>query len=105
MSHLSYSPATDTLIHVGDLVAKGHHSIDVLNWMQERNIIGVRGNHDQPVVQWRAWMEWAGGNGWNGLMDELEGLNEKAVKERVKQLEKSWPKGWEWKGEHWHIAR
>jgi len=50
-------------------------------------------------------MEWAGGSGWNGLLDELESFNDKAAKERVEQLGKSWPKGWEWKGEHWHIAR
>lgn len=106
MAHLSYSPSSDTLVHVGDLVAKGEHSIDVLRWFEERNILGVRGNHDQPVIQWRAWMEWAGGDAWEGLVSELsEEKNAEVVAERVGKMGKSWPKGLEWKGDHWHIAK
>ena len=26
--------------------------------MTQHNITGVRGNHDQKVVEWRAWIEW-----------------------------------------------
>ena len=49
MSRLNYDNKRDTLIHVGDLVAKGENHIEVLDWMIENNIQGVRGNHDQPV--------------------------------------------------------
>lgn len=105
MSHLNYSPNTDTLIHVGDLIAKGTRNSEVLDWFETRNILGVRGNHDQPVIQWRAWMEWAGGKNWDSLMDELSEEQDWEVEKKVGRLGRSWPRGWEWKGEHWHIAK
>ncbi len=49
MEKLSYDPDSDHLIQVGDLVAKGSKSEEVLSWMDQRHIRGVRGNHDQPV--------------------------------------------------------
>jgi predicted phosphodiesterase len=105
MSRLNYSPSHDTLIHVGDLVAKGSRHSDVLDWFQEHNVLGVRGNHDQPVIQWRAWMEWTGGYSWEEAMDELNNEELSEVEMRVGKMGRKWPKGWEWKGEHWHIAR
>jgi predicted phosphodiesterase len=105
MSRLAYSPSTDTLIHVGDLIAKGTHNSEVLSWFESRRILGVRGNHDQPVIQWRAWMEWTGGAKWEGMMDELSELDDGEVEMRVAKMGRKWPKGWEWKGEHWHIAK
>lgn len=105
MSRLKYSPSHDTLIHVGDLIAKGSRHSDVLDWFGTRKVLGVRGNHDQPVIQWRAWMEWTGGDAYESLMSELQGVEEKEAERRVKSMGRSWPKGWEWKGEHWHIAK
>lgn len=70
LKELSYDPAHDTFIHVGDLVAKGTQtgSIKVLEFMTSNNISGVRGNHDQKVIEWRAWMDWIetlpGGRSW-----------------------------------------
>jgi len=49
MKKISFNPDFDRLIHVGDLVAKGSKSEEVLTWMNEQHIQGVRGNHDQPV--------------------------------------------------------
>lgn len=49
MDKLSYDSSKDRLIHVGDLIAKGSKNEEVLWWMNERRILGVRGNHDQPV--------------------------------------------------------
>lgn len=49
MDKLKYNPKVDRLIHVGDLVAKGTKNDEVLTWMRENRIQGVRGNHDQPV--------------------------------------------------------
>lgn len=46
---ISYDPEKDLLIHVGDLVAKGEKHEEVLQWMNDHAIMGVRGNHDQPV--------------------------------------------------------
>lgn len=49
MSKISYDVRQDTLIHVGDLIAKGDKNEEVLQWMIKHKIKGVRGNHDQPV--------------------------------------------------------
>ena len=50
MDKLSYDPDQgDMLIHVGDLIAKGSKNQEVLDWMRTNKILGVRGNHDQPV--------------------------------------------------------
>jgi predicted phosphodiesterase len=49
LSKLQYNTKTDTIIHVGDLIAKGEKNIPVLDWMEMFNVLGVRGNHDQPV--------------------------------------------------------
>ena len=48
MDKINYNVDSDRLVHVGDLVAKGTKN-EVLTWMNERHIQGVRGNHDQPV--------------------------------------------------------
>ncbi|WWD07885.1 hypothetical protein V865_005992 [Kwoniella europaea PYCC6329] len=107
MDDISYSPSTDRLIHVGDLIAKGSKNNEVLEWMRERRILGVRGNHDQAVIQWRTWMEWAGGSDgdWQAYVDSLSSDDEKAVKKELKKQGKEFPDGWKWKGEHWEIAR
>ena len=49
MTKINYNSDTDKLIHVGDLVAKGNKSEEVVQWMIENRIQGVRGNHDHPV--------------------------------------------------------
>jgi predicted phosphodiesterase len=49
MDKLGYRQDNDVLIHVGDLVAKGEKNNEVLGWMAQRRVLGVRGNHDQPV--------------------------------------------------------
>jgi predicted phosphodiesterase len=49
MERIKYDPTVDKLIHVGDLVAKGTKNEEVIQWMIENRIQGVRGNHDHPV--------------------------------------------------------
>lgn len=49
MNKISYNQHKDTLIHVGDLIAKGDKNEEVIQWMIKHSIKGVRGNHDQPV--------------------------------------------------------
>lgn len=73
--------------------------------MDAHNVYGVRGNHDQPVVRWRAWMEHAGGPGWRDMMDQVGKEKEKDAREYFERKGKGWPEGWEWRGEHWKIAR
>ena len=33
-------------------------SLDVLDYMTTHNVTGVRGNHDQKVIEWRGWIDW-----------------------------------------------
>ncbi|PFH53019.1 hypothetical protein AMATHDRAFT_138714, partial [Amanita thiersii Skay4041] len=60
LSSLSYDSSTDTLLHVGDILTKGTHegSLDFLSFASSNSIIGVRGNQDQKVIEWRSWIEW-----------------------------------------------
>lgn len=53
-----YDPTNDLLIHVGDLLAKGPDSPLVVQSMAYSNVTGVRGNHDQKVIEWRSWIQW-----------------------------------------------
>ncbi|WVQ97913.1 hypothetical protein IAU59_005030 [Kwoniella sp. CBS 9459] len=105
MDKLSYDTNNDRLIHVGDLVAKGSKHEDVLWWMNERRVLGVRGNHDQAVIQWRAWMEWAGGQDWEAYVDSLAAGGDEGVLNALGKEGKAYPSSWKWKGEHWKIAR
>lgn len=67
LQELSYNPAHDTIFFAGDLLAKSTHSssLAVLDFLTQNHrvdgverIFPVRGNHDQLIVQWRAWREW-----------------------------------------------
>lgn len=77
LTTLDYSPHRDTLIHVGDLTTRGPQSLEVLDFVASRKILGVRGNHDQSVVGWRAWIEWIlSHNGGLEWLDKQERLAE-----------------------------
>ncbi|PPR02624.1 hypothetical protein CVT24_002195 [Panaeolus cyanescens] len=127
LKKLEYSPSEDVLVHVGDMVAKGPHkgSLAILDFMTTHNIIGVRGNHDQTVIEWRGWIEWVqtmrGGQEWLSRLDkqweaahradkhlDVEDWNESQRKSCRGQDKKWWnlvPKDWIVKGDHYRIAR
>ena len=46
--------------------------------MSKHNISGVRGNHDQQVIEWRAWLDW------------IHGLEDRAGSRWLLELEKKW---------------
>lgn len=50
MTKLHYDTQNDLLIHMGDIVAKGPFSNDLLTRFAEANVTGVRGNNDQKVI-------------------------------------------------------
>ena len=58
LARLSYVPQSDTLIHVGDLVSKAplNQSLETVRLMRTYGAKGVRGNHDQGVLEWRNWI-------------------------------------------------
>jgi len=67
LSAVSYAPETDIIIFAGDVMAKSTHSgsLAVLDFITQHKcesipgkVYAVRGNHDQMVVQWRAWRDW-----------------------------------------------
>lgn len=67
LDRLSYNSEHDTIFFAGDLLAKSSHasSISVIDFLVKHHkingketIFPVRGNHDQLIVQWRAWREW-----------------------------------------------
>ncbi len=49
---LVYRPGHDRLVLVGDLVARGPDSLGVVERVAEYEAEGVRGNHDEKVLQW-----------------------------------------------------
>lgn len=130
LSKLSYDPTYDHLIHVGDIIAKGSHqgSLAVLDYMTHHNVTGVRGNHDQKVIEWRAWREWihgiSGGKKWLQQLDQkaeyraLEGkqASEKWIEKQLSASTSIWgrdgekwrrriPDGWKIFSDHYNIAR
>ena len=60
----------------------------------------VRGNHDQPVIEWRSYMEAVVPGGWP--FDELDKWDEAYAKRRVGYVPDN---GRKWGGEHFEIAR
>ncbi|WVN87040.1 uncharacterized protein L203_102216 [Cryptococcus depauperatus CBS 7841] len=105
LSKISYSVEKDTLVHVGDLVVRGLKNEDILWWMNDRNIKGVRGNHDQAVIQWRTWMQWAGGADWEVWVDSMGEKEEEQVLDVLGKVKKQFPNEWKWKSKHWKVAR
>lgn len=78
--------------------------------MSSNDIRGVRGNHDQQVLQWKGWVNYItgfpGGKEW--LID-LERKSEQELRElQRKSGSPSWkqiPVDWEFMGDHYRIAR
>jgi hypothetical protein len=116
LSKVSYTPSSDTFLHVGDLIAKGpspNAVLSYLNSLGEHGVRGVRGNHDQPVIAWRAWMNEVMRRSGKGKGKSKGGKGE-SVEDffakgewTEKEAQKKWgfPEGWKWGKEHWTIAR
>jgi hypothetical protein len=63
LARVNFNPAHDTLVPAGDMLTKGGvgSSLAVLDVLMENGARPVRGNQDQPVIEWRAWQEWIAG--------------------------------------------
>ncbi|KAI0303840.1 Metallo-dependent phosphatase-like protein [Multifurca ochricompacta] len=117
LNQVSYNKDKDTLIHLGDITAKGPHSgsLSVLSFLGTHNITGVRGNHDQMVIEWRAWLNWIetleAGAGSRWLLDlevKWENANLGGELEDDSDDHKWWsriPRGWKLFSDHYLIAR
>lgn len=101
---------------------RGSSSLEVLDFLASHNVSGVRGNHDQRVVEWRAWIEWVlkheGGLEWLLEEERRAAQDAELTKTRVRSGEPSrtwldasknkWkriPDDWNMMGEHYQIAR
>ena len=136
LTKIQYDASKDFLIHVGDLVAKGPDPLKVLKFMRKNRVRGVRGNHDEKVVEWRNWMVWAGtreanrrrqetgdagaaegeqqdadgdeGGTWRAFIKSMDwqyGADPKRLGTALADVNMPFPKDWEWRSEHWKIAR
>ncbi|GAA6017501.1 hypothetical protein JCM10207_008248 [Rhodosporidiobolus poonsookiae] len=58
LKRLSFT-SHDTLLHTGDILAKSplESSLKTIALLRRLGAKGVRGNHDQKVIEWRKWME------------------------------------------------
>jgi hypothetical protein len=129
LRNANYDPtAGDVLVHTGDIVTKSAlpGSERVLEWMAKHDIAGVRGNHDQTIIDWKGWRNWisstSAGEAWlRSLDDDWKKDNRKLssealdpvdwVKERrknsprkFKPLWRQVPHGWKMFHEHYLIA-
>jgi len=125
LGKLQYNNDSDILIHTGDFLSKATLSSaqDVMSFFSDNYVLGVRGNHDQKIVEWRAWIEWVlshkGGKTW---LEEMERSYEREVfrGDQTQVLLNSWqqqatrardwmriPDDWdtEFMSEHYQIAR
>ncbi|KAF8558150.1 Metallo-dependent phosphatase [Imleria badia] len=119
LTKISYDPQSDTLIHLGDLVSKSKKlsSEPVLSFMSANHILGVRGNNDQKVIEWRAWRDWIvslpRGREWlediDSIWSHIDG--DKPSDEFntwFKKSHKEWqsyvPNGWKLQGKHYKVA-
>lgn len=123
---MDYVPSRDVLIHVGDVIATGslEGSFAVLQFLSAYNVTGVRGNHDQKVIEWREWLKWIEslprGRDWLRYLErrwqevsekeqdvELNAWIEQEREENVN--DRQWwtlvPKGWVPLSDHYNIAK
>jgi hypothetical protein len=131
LDQVSYNEKKDTLIHLGDIIAKAPlaESLSVLSFMSKHNVSGVRGNHDQQVIEWRAWLEWIqgledrAGSRWlleleerwredhqsGALKDDSDTQAWVEMEMRKGRKDRKWwsriPKGWKLFSDHYRIAR
>ncbi|KAG1743439.1 Metallo-dependent phosphatase-like protein [Suillus lakei] len=124
LNRISYDTRKDILIHLGDLTTKApvEDSLAVLSFMENNKILGVRGNNDQEVLEWRAWMDWIvsqpGGKEWLREVDEhwsdyepTPAKGDMSAFDSLPSLMKkhNWgkkiPKGWKPLGDHYQVAR
>ncbi|KAH0833200.1 hypothetical protein J3R83DRAFT_12232 [Lanmaoa asiatica] len=86
--------------------------------MSTNHIFGVRGNNDEKVIEWRAWMDWIaslpGGKEWLEDVDShwshVDGDETNAEfnawrKKSHQKWEAYVPSGWKLQGKHYKVAR
>lgn len=52
LTELRFDPARDRLFGVGDLVNRGPHSNEAVDWLEQRFTAVALGNHDRAALSW-----------------------------------------------------
>ena len=52
LTELTFDPARDRLFGVGDMVNRGPHSLDAIDWLEGRFEAVTLGNHDRAALRW-----------------------------------------------------
>jgi hypothetical protein len=110
---IGYNNETDTLVLLGDLVAKNpdlSRSLETVKFARDVGAIAVRGNHDEAVIEWRGIIH----RGQSLVHDDSPDADYDNADD---YSEESWldsdsppdglvlPSSKKWKGEHFDIAR
>ncbi|KAF9933900.1 hypothetical protein FBU30_004068 [Linnemannia zychae] len=71
LNTVNFDPKQDEIILVGDMVAKGPQSLQVIDKAIEIGAKCVRGNHDDKVIRWRGYLDKSGGS-LDNVPDDLD---------------------------------
>jgi len=90
-------------------MTKGPQSVEMLDEFAMLNVTGVRGNHEEKVIAWRTWIDWAeerpdGGSEWLTRL-EMRYPNGFPSKMRQSGLASSIPSYWTFMSEHYQLAK
>lgn len=75
---IQFDEINDRLFSVGDLVDRGPHSVESLDWLDKPWFHACRGNHEQFAIdsedseQREVWVEHNGGGWWTTITPELQ---------------------------------
>lgn len=78
LGNVSFDPAGDTLVLVGDLANKGPASAEVIRFARESKALCVRGNHDDQVLE-----------AWHGVGRYAESLGSYDNRSLLKELSRA----------------
>ncbi|KXN84712.1 hypothetical protein AN958_12139 [Leucoagaricus sp. SymC.cos] len=124
LNKLDYDGRNDVLVHTGDVLLRGRRrgSLAIIDFMTTHNITGVRGNHEQKIIEWKGWLVWfdtlPGASEWLAALDTRWRLDHqsghklkawvKSQRQRSRGRDAVWwdhiPQGWVPFGVHYRIA-
>ena len=68
LRELNFDARCDRLFGVGDLVNRGPHSSDAIDWLQDQFTAVALGNHDRAILDWFAQTRRRSPPGWAGWL-------------------------------------
>ncbi|KAF8955224.1 hypothetical protein BGZ46_002692 [Entomortierella lignicola] len=120
LENIHFDSKKDKIVLAGDLVAKGPHSLEVIDRAIEINAKCVRGNHDDMVIRWKGFLDSLSlqelealendddfSEEWDEASAEIGADNdsEKQQLRITKTIKTKIPSDLHKKSEHYHIAK